>query len=134
MFWGRGYNSLIKLELDIELPEVTREKMSMNSGQTKAAIPGLMGSQPILSEVLQTGLCCVSPARKLPVGQSVSCPATTRIARAQSSVPLILLRGIVREVPFKQPVLMEKQEEKEENYRTVQRVVENHLNMHRHNT
>lgn len=90
VFWGRGYNSLIKLELDIELPEVTREKMSMNSGQAKAAIPGLMGSQPILSEVLQTGLCCVSPARKLPVGQSVSCPATTRIARAQSSVPLIL--------------------------------------------
>ena len=78
-------------------------RMPMNWGRAEAAIPGFVGSQPTLSEVPQTGLCCVSPARKLPVGHSVSCPATTRTARAQSSVPLILSRGRVREFSFKKP-------------------------------
>ena len=75
----------------------------MNRGQAEAAIPGFVGSQPTRSEVPQTGLCCVSPARKLPVGHGVSCPATMRTARAQSSVPLILARGRVREFSFKKP-------------------------------
>lgn len=74
----------------------------MNSSQAKAAIPSLVGSQPTLSEVPQTVLCYVSPARKLPVGRGVSCLATMRIAGAQSSVPLILSEGRVREFPFEQ--------------------------------